>query len=1068
MSNIVPASRPVAASSANVSRINRYEDIQAGQYWRAKEEVPELTKPTKRKRGVYLPEDHPDYLANANMGANKIGEEDYLVDVPVRGSCPEGRMHLIKSLKMVDGSIHAVVLQNHPSESGGSGYTYLIDEFLRYFEMVDEKEAEQIRAIEIAALQAEIQELQKAIAHGPPAEGPVALLGEQTKLPAKPSVSTMISNIEHVGHLQVRAEQAVAIAQRQADWITTHTGKIAALTSGLVPFFQEKASAALASAETVLRYASDLQRGVASLGLYVGTDIEMNRLVEGESADPAEPLVVYRDLLYMDEEFLINMDQEGLENGADHENLDDFVSALKTDKSLLERIFPYPRMMVLMRYRRTNKVYFKGSTFEAALANAEYNKENKRQFLLIRDGENITQVWSELTTQEIKALYPSKAMGDANFSGIDGNLIQLDDLNFADAKGRFDDLARLYKNLLILMWGLNDREGVFGPFYNSADWTPAGFTDLAFQEKYMRFWDPYGDQTMLGRGYPSFDKWLREKNGWLRSGSRVIVMKTAIARNEKIGRNNIEAEQTGAERQIDDKAYLFIARKNKDGHVVPVDVGRQVYPRSRWKKSYYLKQSMDIVLDEEDNGYSENGGLDWLCLDMIEACEIDHYLESRIDRQKYMEFYPLLQATRDALQIEDRQLAPVIAKLKKAFEESGTDIPEGESLHSIAKNAIRLWRAAHRGAMVPAGDDDQHAAAYKMLLGNMWTLTGQNHPVKEAEQLAQDENRTPLRLVLTGKDRFALYATSVGDEIESTLFDHLWVTRIACKRKGKKLEVTSRKVMPMPDAIADEEILHQWDEVAAWKGKDVPEVLNRTGYYENEKPPYTYENIRKALAKVQTLTIEGVFERPDDFHGAIFQLNQIRRKRTKGKMVKDLAIVAPFAIIRQPAFRRIPVPGYDARYSYEMIDGGYSVLSIQDNPYRMLYRLAKDDEERKAVADAFASQYADKVYNRGQFLESIKKKPEIGCAHLADWSKAGEAPYHNDKSFNTIPLDENWSENIRQFVVARRPEAGNAISAPETKDIMIWCDDKAPAILKGFCIEHGLAPVPFVPKINRY
>lgn len=1068
MSNIVPASRPTAAASANVSRINRYEDLQAGQYWRAKEDVPELTKPTQRKRGIYLPEDHPDYLANANMGANKIGEEEYLVDVPVRGPCPQGRMHLIKSLRLVDGEIHAVALQNHPSESKGSGYTYLVDEFLRYFEFVEEKEAEKIRAEEIAALQAEIQELQKAIANGPPAEGPVALIGEQTRLPAKPSVSTMISNIEHVGHLQVRAEQAVAIAQRQADWITAHTGKIAALTSGLVPFFQEKASAALASAETVLRYAGDLQKGVASLGLYVGTDIEMNRLAEGKSADPAEPLVVYRDLLYMDEEFLINMDQEGRENGADHENLEDFVSALKTDKSLLERIFPYPRMMVLMRYRRTNKIYFKGSTFEAALANAEYNQENKRQFLLIRDGENITQVWSELTTQEIKALYPSKAMGDANFKGIDGNLIQLDDLNFAEAKGKFDDFARLYKNLLILMWGLNDREGVFGPFYNSADWTPAGFTDLAFQEKYMRFWDPYGDQTMLGRGYPSFDKWLREKNGWLRSGSRVIVMKNAIARSEKIGRNTIETLQPGAEKQIDDKAYLFIARKNKHGHVVPVDVGRDVYPRNHWKKPYYLKQTMDIILDEEASGYSENGGLDWLCLDMIEACEIDHYLESRADRQKYMEFYPLLQATRDALRIEDQQLAPIIVKLKKAFEESGTEIPEGESLHSIAKNAIRLWRAAHRGAMVPAESDEQHAAAYKMLLGNMWTLTGQNHPIKEAEKLAQEENRTPLRLVMTGKDRFALYATSVGDEIEDTLFEHLWVTRIACKRKGKKLEVTSRKVMIMPDAIADEEILHQWDALTEWAGKDVPAILNKTGYYENERPAYTFDNIRKALGKIQGVNFESIFARPDDFHGALLELNQIRKSRTKGRTVKDLAVVMPFAIIKQPAYQRKAVPGFEARYAYEMITSGYSVLSIQDNPYRILYRLAKDEEERNAVVSAYVSQYRDKSYNRTGFLNSVKENPEIGCSHFTDWSKAGEIPYHNERSFNTIPLDENWSENIRQFVVGRHPESNRTPSAPETKDIMVWCNDKAPAVLKSFCLEHGLSPIAFVPKIGRY
>lgn len=1080
MQDLVPtgggaSSRPERAAPGTITRINRFEDLRAGTYWRAKDDVPELTKPQQRERGIYLPEDHPDYMEGrggyGHSERNRIGTEKYMVEVPVRSGLPAGRMHLVRSLKLVDGDIHAVVLQGHPSENArNSDRTYLIDEFLHFFEMVPEEEAQAIRQAEIAALQQEIGDLQQAMIAGPPAEAPVALLGHQQKLPPKPTVGTMIANIGQIQSLQDTAERAVAIAKRQTEWIQVHTKEISAKTQAMVPFYQERAAAALASTEMVMRYATDLQRGVQSLGLYTGEGVELRRLMEGESAAPSEPLHLYRDMLYMDEEYLVNLDAEGRSGGADHEDFDDFVEALRTDTALRDRILPYPRMVVLMRYRRSGRIYFDGNSIEAAIANAEYNRPNRVQFLLVRDGENLFQVWSELTTQAITSLYPTKDMGDAPFRGVRGETITLDDLNFSEAKGAFNDLNRVYKNLLILLWGLNDREGIFGSFYDPADWTSSGFIDETFQQRYMRFWDPY-HQATLGTGRPRFDVWARAMNGWLRSGSRVVVMRRALTHHEALGKGNeMENDQPSALSQIGDVALEYVVRGTKKGHVVSVEAGRMIYPRKRFRDSYYMKQSYDVPLNEDDHGYSEHGTLQWLCLDMIESADIDHYLQSRLDRKEYMEFYGLLLAVRRQIQAEEPILAPIVAKLEAAYADAPVPLPDGMDPRTLARQAIRLWRTSNRGAMVPPIGGDGHAAAYKTMLASMWTLAGNDHPVEAAEKLAAEQGRTPLRLVLTGKDRFALYATSVGDEVEDRLFEHVWVTRLACQRKSGGLKVTSTRVMPMPEAVADEEVLHEWDALSQWRGRDVPEILNKPRYYDEVKEPLTYETIRKAFALVEKGTLEAFRTRPAaGILPTLMTLNIIRKEMTKGRRVHDLDHVQPFAIIRTTDFRARPVEGFESRYVHEPVDSDYLVLSLQDNAYRMVHRLCSSQEERDEVVDAYARQYEMKLSNARSFGENASKPPTIGVSRLAMWAKMPEDALRRDASWKTIPLEANWSENVRSFAVQQRPTSeGNIIWAPTLQEMLVWMDPSAPAILNDLCRTFGWEPVPFVPKLNRY
>jgi hypothetical protein len=1073
MQDIVPASghRPDAArrTPGGVLRINRFEDLRAGTYWRAKDDVPALLKPERRQRDVYLPADHPDYRKDGYHRDNVIGSEDYMVDVPIRSAMSEGRVHLVRSLKLVDGDVHAVVLQGHPSEGARSDRTYLVDEFLHFFELVDDAEAERVRQAEIAAIHQEISELQQAMIAGPPSEAPVALIGHQAKLPPKPTLGTMIANIGHIDALQATAERAIAVAQRQGEWVKTHTRRIGERTEALMPFYQERAAAAIATTESVVRYAQDLQKGVQSLGLYTGEGVEVRRLASGESAAPEDKLVFLRSVLAMDEEYLVNLQADGRSGGADHEDFDDFVEQLTRDPSLMQRVLPYPRMVVLMRYRRTDRIYFEDDSIQSAIANVEYNKPNRVQFLLIRDGDNLFQVWSELTTQSIPALFPTASMGDQAFRGVKGETIGIDDLNLSEAKGRFDDLVRVYKNLLILLWGLNDREGLFGPFYDPSTWTAAGFTDEDFQARHFRFWDPDGDALRLGTGRPSFRRWARAQNGWLRSGARVVAMRGMLASSPALGEHNdMSPRQPHAVRAIGDVAYEFVVRSTKKGHVVAVDGGRMVYPRERGRRAYRLEQTFDVPLDETDHGFSERGTLRWLCLDMIEAADIDHYLESRLDRPDYMSFYGLLLAVRDQIRIEEIEQRPIVAKLEAAYAAAPVPLEDGMDARMLARHAIRLWRAANRGAAVPAEGEAGHAAAYKALLGNMWTMAGNDRPIAEAEALAAEEGREPIRLVMTGRDRFALYATSVGDEREERLFDHVWVTRLACQRKSGRLKVTSKRVLEMPDAVADEETMHEWDAAATWKGRGVPAILKQQIGYRRARDPITYDIIRTAFDAAQSGSLEAFRTPPADLDAALAELNAARRRITTGRQVADLSYVQPFAIIRRTGFRNDLVPGFSARYTSTPVDNDYQVLSLQDDAFRMLHRLCSTDAERRKVANAFASQYEMKEVQIANFRDAASKHPTVAASSLSFWSKAGKGALGRDRSWRCVPLDANWSETLRRFDCHQIPhqgfEDGDRLWNPRLDEMTVWMDPAAPAILSELCGTHGWDAVPYVPE----
>lgn len=253
MSDLIP-------HEPKIEKIERFQALQAGHYWRALINIPE----------------------------HAIEQDETL---------------LLVSIKWVDNAPHTIVMRAHPSkfdkqvkvvipkDDGSSRETwvrcgeheFLLRDFLRSFEFEENHEA--IRESEIQALQGRVQELQRelvegqkdqqfmaAIAHEKLAEAEAAELRRSganddeikealVQLGADQSRSLALVNgsvadaigtgitTEAIEELRVSVQREGKLAQYKADWITQKSSEIAKTIQAVTPFYQELAAAALAGSE---------------------------------------------------------------------------------------------------------------------------------------------------------------------------------------------------------------------------------------------------------------------------------------------------------------------------------------------------------------------------------------------------------------------------------------------------------------------------------------------------------------------------------------------------------------------------------------------------------------------------------------------------------------------------------------------------------------------------------------------------------------------------------------------------------------------------------------------------
>ena len=297
------------APAADPTRIERFQSLQPGRYWRARRAIPE--------EGI-----------------------------------DAGEVLLLQSLRFADDRPHTVILRPHPSKIGTQTYLkvpqqdgtvketwfrygehrFRVPDFLDKFEF--EPDHERVRRAEIAEIQGHIGELQNELVAGqhdpshlagyieeglrekteprddeddeegsedeasratPDAAAPSA---PQVPAPAVAGASDLVNvsrgsltgaleggvSAERIQALRQVAQREHRIATLKAKWIKEKTSEIAQTLSELTPFFEEQAAAALAQTEDVRNYVDKLMQGIGSLDLYIGKGVEVETIAEGAPA----------------------------------------------------------------------------------------------------------------------------------------------------------------------------------------------------------------------------------------------------------------------------------------------------------------------------------------------------------------------------------------------------------------------------------------------------------------------------------------------------------------------------------------------------------------------------------------------------------------------------------------------------------------------------------------------------------------------------------------------------------------------------------------------------------------
>ncbi len=882
-----------------------------------------------------------------------------------------GTVLLLLSVDSFEGKPHTVTLANHPLKGGDGWIKYLIGDFLKEWQFAPD--GEQVREAELRALQQRIADAQTEIVEGQVNPAIVAPAVEKDLLEwesnrqsdhkqpdrqetgadgaeAAPVPGTVTSlaiagagirtdvgfimenrlTQSDVQALKLRVEREAVIAESKARWLTQRTEAISKMVTSMTPFFKEKAAVALAKTSDVRKFAEDLMRGIKTLNLYTGVGVEVVKISTGASAPRTERLTLMQRKLFVEEELAVYAD---LEASFDFSDIKMFDEMVQKSPALLDQIAPSPRCVVSLAVRRRDVDYGRSDP-EVAF---KKNLANKAVFLLIRDGENVYRVYSGEETHENAArLFPSKDENDKLFTGFDGERIKFNDLEFTRRVARSEEQALMYKRLLVLLCGLDHRLKLFGDFYDEAQ--SLSFISMGFQQRNMNFVPDDEPGTMIAEARPDFRDWLQGRNDFLQSGSRVLAYYPNLLTAEsapsvikvRYGRDR-DWENKVAETLVDTDTHVV----HKDGKDLCIDVPVRL-------RSAQYQEMARPEFNARVNLLASKRGFGYLCLDAVAAEDLEWYIRNRASRVQGVAFIRLFKRVAAAIRLEEAEQAPALAWLESAVVDAG--VAGQHEAKGLVTEAVRSWRCANRGAPLPGLENKKDFNTILSLAHSLKRSTTDFGEMVQAYAEANDLK--PLKAVLTGKNRLALYVEVPSPERDESLMAWRWVRRIGLSVLKTKLSETSSKLVWLTDKPdAKETEIRAWRELPAWVN----------GYDEPFKADFMLSVIEMVKAGVaryrQAFGVNDGAGIPWDNFERLSQ-EFLLHLHKPGKFVPTVTIDVPIA-----AHVRMGSP-----YSADTRDkiAGISVVTVSELAARWLYQ-AGNAEQKKWVRDKFVGTFENKA-----------------------------------------------------------------------------------------------------------
>lgn len=848
---LVPLARP---ERGETTRTHRFEEPTPGTYWRLREDF---------------------------KGANNN-----------RCRCrpmPAGTVLMLASVESADGRPHAYHFAPHPLHHDQQGPVFHAEDHALYWS--PEPDGERIRQGEMLALMSDMDATRKLLTQEPPGVAPVALLGhDPTAAIGEPGRE--LATVDQLTSMQAYAARVQADAEARTTWITTHSTALGAQGLQLAAFHQERARAQLARAQAQIEGVEAILKTVKNLEFYTGKDIEVVLLRDGAPADPKARVTIYQEVLAFDEETLILIDQGGL----DHRHVDELGEAMKDD-ALLKRLIPAARGVVLCRFRNTDKKFYGGDDAGSALANALMNEQAKQRHLLVRDGERVWLVVCPRLFERIEQLMPSAREQGAYFrrdrwGDTPPEQITNEDLDYASAQRRQMTALDAYGRVLILLWGLTDRETIFAGSHipRFSNWLDEGF-----QHAWLQL---VSQDSMLGVERPPFDQWKREHNARLTAGSWVIVrMREAFNSSYAPGAFSNPQNSRHRNQIWDPVDNLLVSRAKRDAQGLYVDVPCEYDGYSDVRNT---RRTIKLYVRYDKGGYGyDKSAPGVLVLDRVHAADLTYYLESREQRRHYAEYIDLFRAARPWVEQRDAAEAGLRNELRDAVAAGGLSI-DPPALEAAITEAIATARAARRDNVTPATGTAGYAAVRTAALDVLHQqVVGNEGRIHAIEAWAQQHERTPLRLALSVQDGWQLYAIAAGSELDPRLDPTPHVSRftVAFSDDGAQIRFIERCMLR---PRSGEQVVHDWN----WKKHESRrtgafifhgDVDHGADHYLNAAPPFRLSFADAQLRIDRTLAAGAGFEELRDDRDLIHLIEKATwwSRENSSSSVRRADIVVP-------------------------------------------------------------------------------------------------------------------------------------------------------------------------------
>lgn len=992
-----------------VERLERFNSLQSGQYWRAKEDMP---------------------------------EEAILAD----------EILLIESLRWVENQLHTVILRAHPKhhdqyatfvtvDKAGvehrvqrnlTQHRFLFNDFIGRFEYADD--ARQIRDAEVALCQQRVtdltQSLSKALASPESMKAIVAERIEQKAAAKGESTNTLpaISNNAvrlatgsvgsaiaagvteaDIKNMREAAEQNHQIATIQSEWIQERNTEITTAVQAMVPYFSEMAAAQLAATEDARAQVDKLMDGIQSLDLYIGKDVNVKVICKGQSAPSDEPLTFVQQKLMVDEELAIFHD---LSAWFDFGDLDKFYNALCSTPALVDQIFPSPRCVLVMA---TTRRYI---DYKDRWENVLNNNENAKVFLMVRDGENLYRIISPVESHlGAHMLFPSQDEQERLFRGMDGEQIKFQDVAYSDRLKSHERMALHYKRFLIMCCGLDHREQLFGDFYDRT--LDLNFVSMKFQELHCRFIHDADGTGMLSnpenKKYPSLDDYIKWANSHLRSGSRVMCQWHSLANPET---------SPGAAKENDNRSYGsfsftvdFKDDRNvavaftKDGLLnVKAPVSKTSY--SNKKGSVTRDYNVNVCIDKYTKYWKEEDSrLPYLCLDAVTAEHLDYYIYSRSVRSNHSYYIALFKSLAKYLR-EERQTEQKSRDLLKAALVAGR-VGNEEDHDSVIDKTVMAWRAANRGA--PLADAMGENSQWENLLSmmDMIACRGMNM-LPQIEDFACENQTAPLRLIVNTSGKLSLYVAPRDDERDDRMEPHVWVQRINFNLTKTGIKEASRSWVILTASNMAETTIYEWPDVEAWKNL-------KTAFASHEEKQRAFNFVESGagdLHRLNPVNQRRLAEMSHLWKEAYYEMNYVR---DTGGQVQIPALLIPIGI---------NIVETEWNYVY--------VGSISRSAH-CIYQLLENQSAKDSLAEMYAS-----FYNKpeGRIHELSTKSADLWMFTSKEMPDVNMFSTNKDLVFSGLDyaLNTNSVSAINSFDIRWRYAEAYAAHPHRSKNIL-WLAD---------------------------